>query len=215
MDKRFAIFDMDGTLVDSMPFWQNLAEEYLHSKGIAKVAPAILEQIKPMTMTQSAALFVREYELSGTPETIAAEMNRNMEEHYKQDVPLKPGAQQYLQKLRQNGVRMCVASATAEPLMQACLARLDVLECFDFLLSCEGVGAGKTQPDVYHAAAKKLGAVPEEIAVYEDAYYAGKTAKNAGYHLVAVYDGCAGDCWNEMRQLADEVICSWEEGEFI
>ena len=78
MDKRFAIFDMDGTLIDSMAFWKNLATEYLNAKGVAKIPADILEQIKPMTMSESAALFKQEFGLTGDPE---AEMNAMMADH--------------------------------------------------------------------------------------------------------------------------------------
>lgn len=209
MDKRFAIFDMDGTLVDSMGYWQRLAAEYLEYKGIREVPPAILEQIKPMTMTESAALFIREFGLSGTAESISAEINAMMDQHYRTDIPLKPGVDKYLQSLSSRGVRMCVASATAEHLMEACLGRLGVLEHFEFLISCERVGVGKTKPDVYHASAERLGAAPAEIAVFEDAIYAAKTAKEAGYYVIGVYDDNAEKQWDELSKLADETIRHW------
>ena len=88
MDKRYAIFDMDGTLIDSMVFWKNLASEYLSSKGVTEIPDDILKKIKAMTMTESAALFIQEYGLSGTPESVAAEMNAMMDEHYRRDIPL-------------------------------------------------------------------------------------------------------------------------------
>lgn len=210
MDKRLSIFDMDGTLVDSMIYWQRLAVEYLNSRGVSQVPPSVLDRIKPMTMAESAALFIREFDLQGTPEAVADEMNAMMDEHYRKDIPLKAGVRDYLHRLSEDGVRMCVASATAQPLMEACLRRLGVREQFEFLLSCESVGAGKNRPDVYHAAAEKLGAPAQEIAVYEDALYALKTAKDAGYYVVGVYDECTKNHWNEIMQLADEYICSWE-----
>lgn len=208
MDKQFAIFDMDGTLIDSMIFWKNLATEYLTSKGVTNVPTDILEQIKPMTMSESAALFVQEFGLTGDPE---AEMNAMMDEHYRKDIPLKPGVKKYLQTLHEKGVRMCVASATAEHLMESCLARLEVRRYFEFLLSCETVGAGKRNPLVYHVSAQRLNAMPEEIAVYEDALYAVQTAKEAGYYVVGVYDDSAAKNWKTIETLADEIILSWED----
>ena len=181
MDKKYAIFDMDGTLIDSMVFWKNLATEYLTSKGILQIPADILEQIKPMTMSESAALFRREFGLTGDVE---AQMNEMMEDHYRNDIPLKPGAWEYLENLHRQGVRMCVASATAEHLMESCLTRLGVRQYFEFLLSCETVGAGKRSPLVYQESARRLGTVPGEIAVYEDALYAVQTAKAAGFHVV-------------------------------
>ena len=210
MDKRFDIFDMDGTLIDSMAFWKNLATEYLTSKGIMQIPADILERIKPMTMSESAALFKQEFGLTGDPE---AEMNAMMEDHYRNDIPLKPGVREYLENLHRQGVRMCVASATAEQLMEACLTRLDVRQYFEFLLSCETVGAGKSSPLVYREAARRLGAAPGEVAVYEDALYAVQTAKEALFHVVGVFDsGSAGNC-KTIEKIADEIIINWEDAE--
>ena len=210
MNKSFAIFDMDGTLVDSMAYWEHLAEEYLRGKGVPTLSPAIRERIRPMTMTASAAVFAQEYGLKGTAEDIAAEMNAMMDEHYRKNIPLKDGVAAYLAALRQQGVTMCVASATAEELMDACLTRLGVAQYFQFLLSCETVGAGKDRPDVYLAAAKRLGARPEEIAVYEDALYAADTAKRAGFYTVAVGDDSNHAHWDALTALADEAIVDWQ-----
>ncbi|MBQ3258695.1 MAG: HAD family phosphatase [Oscillospiraceae bacterium] len=208
MDKQFAIFDMDGTLIDSMGFWRNLAVDYLSSKGVAQVPDEILRKIKPMTMSESAALFRDEFGLTGDVE---AEMNAMMDAHYRNDIPLKKGVRQYLEMLRGKAVRMCVASATAEQLMESCLSRLGMRDYFSFLLSCETVGAGKNSPLVYHEAAKRLQAKPAEIAVYEDALYAVQTAKNAGYYVIGVYDEGAAKNWEAVTKIADEVIKNWEE----
>ena len=106
---------------------------------------------------------------------------------------------------------MCVASATAEHLMESCLTRLGVRQYFEFLLSCETVGAGKGSPLVYQEAAKRLDAAPGEIAVYEDALYAVQTAKDAGFHVVGVYDDSAAGNWQTIAKIADEIIINWEE----
>ena len=199
---------MDGTLIDSMGFWKNLASEYLTTKGIGEIPGEILERIKPMTMFKSAALFKQAFGLTGDLE---AEMNAMMDTHYRNDIQLKLGVREYLELLHEKGVRMCVASATAEPLMEACLSRLRVRDYFMFLLSCETVGAGKSSPLIYHESAKRLQANPNEIAVYEDALYAVKTAKNAGYYVIGVYDEGAAKNWAAVTKIADEVIINWEE----
>lgn len=209
MDKQYIIFDMDGTLVDSMSYWRNLAKEYLNLKGIMQISAAIIEKIKPMSMTESAALFIKEFGLNGTPDSVAEEMNELMNVHYYKDIPLKKGVDDYLKVLKDSGKIMCVASATAVPLMEACLERLGIRGYFSFLLSCETVGVGKSRPDVYFEAAKRLGAASEEIAVYEDALYAVQTAKEAGFYVVGVYDEGSAAKWEKVKKISDEIIETW------
>ena len=209
MDKRFAIFDMDGTLVDSMVYWQRLGREYLASRGVTEGVDEVLERIKAMTMAESSALFIETFGLPGTPETVEAEMNAVMDGHYRSDIPLKPGAADYLALLKARGTKMCVATATPEPLARACLKRLGVLEDFAFLLSCDEVAAGKDRPDVFFEAARRLGSVPAETAAFEDALFAARTAKDAGFYTVGVYDASGDGHWNELTALSDETVRDW------
>lgn len=206
MDKQYAIFDMDGTLVDSMVYWKNLAKEYLASKGITHIPDMLLEKIKPMTMTESATLFIEKFGINGTPESVANEMNALMDTHYYKDIPLKKGIKEYLNKLYNSGTTMCVASATAVSLVEACLKRLGIIEYFSFLLSCETIGVGKSKPNIYYEAAKRLGAEPSDIAVYEDALYAAETAKKAGFYVVGVFDESAKKNFASLKEISDEII---------
>ncbi len=211
MDKKYAIFDMDGTLVDSMGYWDELAEEYLHSQGVLSVPPEILQQTAPLPMGETLALFIRVFGLDDTPERARQSLWAIMEEHYRRDIGLKPGAEAYLRELSRRGVAMCVVSATPEPLMELCLTRLGVRGYFQFVLSCESVGAGKDRPDIYHAAAERLGAAaPAEAAVYEDSNVAVRTAKAAGFWTVGVFDAGEADRWDEVRALADETLRRWD-----
>ncbi len=208
MDKRFCIFDMDGTLVDSMPFWSALGKDYLNALGITPTAEQ-LAPIGPMTMLEAAAYFMDLFHIPGPPERIVREMESVMEDHYRSDVPLKPGMKEYLETLKARGVRLCIATATAEPLSHACLSRLGVDHLFDFILSCETLGVSKNRPDVYLEAARRLGAAPEACAVFEDALYAARTAKEAGFYTVAVPETAYAADWLELSALADETILDW------
>lgn len=215
MNKKYAIFDMDGTLIDSMKYWKNLGREYLSKFGITENLDEIMEKIKPMTMTESAELFRKEFDLPGTKESIAEEMNWMIEEHYRNDIPLKDGVKEYISKLYEMGVSMCVASATDKDLMRVCLGRLGVLEYFQFLLSCEEVGVGKNRPDVYYEALfhlKKTESLhPEDVAVYEDAAYAIRTATDAGFYTIAVYDDSNRGKWEKLKEQSKEAIFDWNQ----
>lgn len=208
---KYAIFDMDGTLVDSMKYWKGLAAEYLHSKGIKDLPVDLNEKIKPMTMTESAAMFIDEFGIKGTVQDVEDEMNHMMDAHYINDVGLKEGVKDYLDNLKRAGVHMCVASATAEELVVKCLSRLGVYEYFEFAVSCDSAGAGKNSPAVYEMATKKLGASRKETVVYEDAFYAVKTAKNAGFYVIGVYDENSRERWDKIKKIADGTICNFNK----
>lgn len=210
MDKRFCIFDMDGTLVDSMPIWKSLSKDYLQARG-HHPTQAQLDAMGPMTMLEGAAFLMDTFGVEGPPERIIQEMHAVMEAHYRTDIPLKPGVRAYLERFRGKGAKLCVATATAEPLARACLERLEVAGYFDFILSCETVGAGKTKPDVYLEAARRLGASPAETAVFEDALYAAQTAREAGFYVVGIPEAAYQDDWPALEELADETILDWRK----
>lgn len=211
MDKQFCIFDMDGTLVDSMGYWKRLGREFLAQKGVTENVEPVLERIKPMTMTESAALFIESFSLSGTPEGIAAEMNAVMDEHYRRDVPLKPGAAAYVQALRSRAPGCAWPPPHRSPWPGLCLERLGVADQFAFLLSCDAVGSGKDRPDVFLEAAAAWGPLRRTPAAFEDAIYAARTAKQAGFYTVGIYDETSAGRWAEMTALADETIRDWRE----
>lgn len=212
MNKKYAIFDMDGTIVDSMGYWKELAVEFLNSKGITDIEEELLIKIRPMTMTESSTVFINEFKLPLTVPDVIDEMNRIMSEHYYHDIELKNGIKSYLDVMKSENVHMCVASATPKPLIEACLKRLEVFEYFDFIISCDEVGAGKGSPAVYHACGKQFGNIePKDIAVFEDAIFAGRTARIADYYLVGVYDEISSDTWNELVEISDEIITDWNE----
>jgi len=211
MKKPYAIFDMDGTLVDSMGYWNRLADEYLEKHGIPPLSQELKEESIALTMEGTAQLFIREFGLPTTPEQIAREVNGLMEQHYRADVPLKPGATVCLERLKAAGVKMCVASSTAPDLLELCLYRLGVRDCFQFLLSCEEVGVGKTRPDVYLEAARRLGGTPEETVIFEDILVAARTAKKAGFTLGVIYDVNSDAEQGQLKRLADHWFTRWDD----
>jgi len=210
MKNKFAIFDMDGTLTDSMGVWNRLVEEYITGLNYS-YSSELLERTAHLTVLASAALFVQHYGIPKTPEQVAEEINALMEGHYRTDIPLKPGAQAVLERLRAEGYRMCVASSTSPGLIDICLRRLGVRDCFQFLLSAEDVGAGKDRPDIYLEAARRLGSAPVETVVFEDVILAARTAKSAGFPLAAVYDEYSKADQGALKELADFYLTRWDD----
>ena len=208
---KYGIFDMDGTLVDSMGVWNRASEEYLISCGVEKPDREILDRAVPMTMPETAGYLIRQFGLDSTPERVMEEINGVMERHYRTDIPLKPGAKEVLERLRAAGVSMCVASSTSPRLIDACLRRLGVRDCFQFLLSAEEVGAGKDKPDIYLEAARRLGSAPENTVVFEDVIFAARTAKAAGFTVAAVYDDSSRDSQESLRETADFYLTHWDD----
>lgn len=208
---KYGIFDMDGTLVDSMGVWNRASEEYLISCGVEKPDREILDRAVPMTMPETAGYLIRQFGLDSTPERVMEEINGVMERHYRTDIPLKPGACVCLNRLQEAGVSMCIASSTAPELIDICLRRLGLREYFQFLLSCEEVGAGKNKPDVYLEAARRLGSTPDNTIVFEDILVAAATAKKAGFTLGVVYDENSAAEQEQLKALADRYITRWDD----
>jgi len=201
----FAIFDMDGTLVDSMPAWFSLGNDYLAEKSIE--APANMRDIVyELSLEETAIYFRGELGITDSTEKIVADMIAVMNKKYRGNIPQKPGAVEYLKALKTAGVRMCIATATEENLAGECLRRLGLLDYFEFVLSCENLKTSKRVADIYMMCAERFGAKPQEIALYEDALYAVRTAKNAGFFTVGVEDELSLGDTTEIKTLADVYI---------
>ena len=156
MDKKFAIFDMDGTLVDSMGYWNRLADEYLARFGLPGLSPALKEESIALTMLESAQLFIREFGLPGTPEQIAGEINALMEEHYRADVPLKPGAAELLARLKEKGYVLALASSKPEELCVSICERFGFTPHLSAIVGSPPLG-DRSKADVIREAMAQLG----------------------------------------------------------
>ena len=162
-----------------------------------------------MTIPAAMEFFIDRFGFEGTVDSLTEEFNALMAEHYRNDIDSKPGAKEYLDALRTNGVKMCIASATSTPLVKIALEHMGISDYFEFTLSCVEVGSSKDCPDVFLEAARRLGSCPEETAVFEDSLVAATSAKQAGFYTVGVYDQYSPHNWPALCQLADELIEDW------
>lgn len=199
------IFDVDGTLLDSMPVWAHSGERYLATLGIH--APASLGKILfSLTMQQGAEYMKKTYQLSQTAEEIQAGVRQTVAEAYGSEPGFKKGAPEFLSALRKAEIPTAVVTSTDRPLILAAFRRLGIENCFQKIFTCSEFGSGKDEPAIFHAAVKELGTPAEHTWVFEDALYAIRTAKAAGFPVTAIADAFSKKEESEIRKLADYFI---------
>lgn len=206
---KFAIFDMDGTLLDSMPYWHNLGHDYLLSKG--KIPEDnLIDIIRPMSMKESSKYFIDHYNIKGTVNKVIDEINFFIENQYLYEIPCKPYAKEYLKSLYDQGIVMCIATATSKNLAIGALKHNHILQYFSKIISCDEIAVGKRQPDIYYLALNRMKASKDETVVFEDALYAVETSKKAGFHTIGVYDSSCSETFERIKSISDEYIESFQ-----
>ena len=183
---RCCIFDADGTLLDSMPMWRDITYEYAQQKGIH--APEGLHRTLNRLSLEQCAEYYQGLGVAGTVEEIAQELSQCALEGYRTRVPEKPHAGEFLRLLQENHIHIAVATASNREGVLAALDRLGMLPLVEEFATCTEVGKSKEHPDVYLRCAESFGAAPEESVVFEDSAYAIRTAKAAGFSVVAIED---------------------------
>ena len=199
---RGAVFDLDGTLLDSNPYWAKAPVVYLASLG-KDADPDLARTIFSMTVPEATAFMIREYDLAVSPEEISAGIAGIMENYYRCEIPMKDCVPALLGVFRERGIPCAIASVTDRPLLEAALRRFGILSCFDAIVTTAEVGVGKHAPDVYLRAAACLGSTVSETLVFEDALHALKTAKRAGFRTVGVCDSAMEGQAEEVRRFSD------------
>lgn len=197
-----AIFDLDGTLTDSMYVWDRLPEELVRQFG-GTPAPGLSHTLRSMSSPQAADYLIRTYHLSATPQQLIEAMEALADREYRERVPLKPGVRTLLERLAQLGIPCAVATASQVHQARQALERLEVLPHFSFILSATQYGP-KTCPDLYLEAARRLGASPKDTLVFEDALHATQTAAGAGFPVIGVYDTFSAE-----DEQALKAVCRW------
>lgn len=211
MRLQSAIFDMDGTLLDSMHIWTGLGPDMLRSMGI-QPAPDLADRLMVMTLREGAQLCREEYGLSLSVDEIIRRIEDQVRDFYENRVQPKPGVQKFLSLLKMEGVWMYVATNTDRHLAEAALRHAGIDGYFRGLLTCAEVGAGKnSSPEIYERAMRRLRSTKKDTVIFEDAVHAVRTAKKAGFRVCGVYDPSAEADQAEIQALSDYYIRSFEE----
>lgn len=204
--KKALIFDVDGTLLDSMPMWARLDIDYLEGMGYHP-EPDFCTKVKMMTISD-ASVFIKDFfGVDKSPETITKEIMEMARVRYENDLLLKPGAAQLIKSLKEIGYRLVVATANEYDMVKKCLERNGIMKYMDGLVTCTMVGASKQKPDVYLKACEIAGANVDEAVIFEDSSFAIGTAVNAGFDVIGVYDDTEKDKW--------EQICNTTKGQVV
>ena len=203
-----AIFDCDGTLVDSLGFWEmfykRIGDRFFGgNKFTARAEDDKAMRTQPVSFL--AKVLHTGYGIGGSEAELEEWFLELCQEYYSTVVELKAGVRELLSHLKSRGVKMCIASASEKHLIELVLSRHGVLNYFETIVSCTEIGAGKDKPDVFLAAKQILGTPHSETYVFEDSVLAIETAKAANFPVVGVYD-CHTFGQDRARELSDEYI---------
>ncbi|KSV60104.1 HAD family hydrolase [Acetivibrio ethanolgignens] len=204
------IFDLDGTLVDSMWMWEAIDVEYLGRFGISM--PEDLQAcIEGMSFSETAVYFKERFDIPEPLEEIKKEWNRMAWDKYAHEVPFKKGAMGFLKYLKKRGIKTGIATSNSKELVETVIGRYGAEAFFDSIHTACEVPKGKPAPDIYELVATELQVAPENCLVFEDVVQGIMAGKNAGMKVCSVYDDFSKDMDERKRELSDYYIHSYEE----
>ena len=204
------IFDLDGTLVDSMWLWKDIDIEYLSRFGIA-YNEKLQSEIEGKSFTETAIYFKENFGITDTIEKIKNDWNEMAYLKYKEQVSLKTGALEFLKLLKEKGKKLGIDTSNSTQLTEVCLNSLNISSLFDVVITGSDIKTGKPAPDIYLENAKRLKVLPERCLVFEDIPVGIMAGKNAGMKTCAVADEYSRDLTDEKLELSDYSIIDYKD----
>ncbi|MEG2002021.1 MAG: HAD family phosphatase [Clostridia bacterium] len=206
-----AIFDLDGTLIDSLWVWGEINREFFKHRNI-EVPDDYAKAISTFGFELSANYTIERFHLNEKPQELMDEWLELSQHYYKDVIKIKPYVKEFILKLKEYGVKISLATASEPALYQAVLKSNGIYDLFDVFTSVNEVSRGKGFPDVYDKAVEKLGGLkPCDCMVFEDLYLGVKGAKDGGYIACGVYDDDSKDDVDKIKGIADFYIVSYKD----
>jgi HAD superfamily hydrolase (TIGR01509 family) len=207
---KAVIFDLDGTLADSMWMWKRIDIEYLRKFNIS-LPEDLQKSIEGMSFSETAVYFKNRFHIEDTLEQIKRDWNNMARDKYKNQVRLKEGALEFLKDLKRREIKTGIATSNSKDLVGTLIESQGIEEMFQSVRTACEVERGKPAPDIYIKVASDLGVRPEECLVFEDIPAGILAGKNAGMKVCAVEDEFSRDLLTEKKRLADYYIQSYRE----
>lgn len=204
------IFDLDGTLLDSMRVWEDIDIEFLQKRGIT-IPEDYIDEVNSLSFEEAAKYTIERFGLSDSVDDLIAEWNNMAVYAYGNTVKMKPRAKEYILKLQKQNKRLAIATSLPEVLYKPTLQNIGIEELFEVIVTTDEVGVGKSSPAVFELVAKKLCVSQEDCVVFEDVLEAVKSAKQIGMKTCGVYDESSKENWAEIKSISDITIKSFAE----
>ncbi len=203
------IFDLDGTLLDSMSVWQEVDRKYLKKFSI-EFKPEYSDEIKKITFDENATYFINKFNLDLSEEQIKADWYTMVEEEYAQHIPMKKGALALLEHMHSLQIPMCIATSCHKPHALLALKRLGIDKYFDFIFTCKELNTNKHCSDIFLTCAEKFEILPTECMVVEDLFVALQVCHKEGFVCVGVHDQLSAHEREDIREVVDYYIEDFE-----
>lgn len=203
------IFDVDGTLLQSMEIWMEMGQRYLKKFGI-EAEENLGEILFDLTMEEGAEYLKNNYGLSQTTEEIHQGVNDGIFEFYEKEAMPKEHVKEFLEYVYSKNIPMTIATATDRPMIEAAFKRLGFDKYFKKIFTATEIGRGKEHPDIFVAAMKEMRSNNENTWLFEDAFYSMKTAKSLGLKNVGIYDFSSAKYQKEVKELSDFYMEDWK-----
>lgn len=205
-----AVFDLDGTLLDSSWVWEKVDEKFLGDRGF-QVPDDYVDEISPLGAERAAVYTIERFGLNEDKDDIVKEWIEMAKKEYATEVVCKPYAKEFLEELHKLNIKMAVATSSDRELFMKTLEREGILKYFQKIVTVDEVERGKGYPDIYEEAARRIKVNPHKCLVFED-ILAGVTGASLGeFNVVAVFDEKSKHNWEKIKSISKYSINDYKE----